>query len=578
VADDQTEEESNALGYGCAVLFLLPFLLTGLFTGGMICRSAYYSVQMLSWQEAPARLHNITVHKEHDGDDGVSFRISSSYSYTFNGGDFTSSRVGFDDDGGFGIGLKQRRKAARVAAEAGKLICYVNPNAPDESVLYRGVLWDKALFMGISTLVFGGVGAGGFWVVFFRKDPAIEARRLKAAHPDEPWRQRADWESGEVPTAVPDEAKFFWFFSTIWNAISLPMLFIVPQEWNDGNKLAVIGLIFPVVGMWVLWLAIRGTLVGLKFGKVIFDMHTMPGILGGDLVGVIKVPRKLGTQQDIPLTLRCIRRESSGSGDSQSTVDRALWQTDKMVLAGELQRTGWGCEIPVRFTIPHDLPDSSSHNIQWRLAAMADIPGLDFATEFEIPVYHTDESQPEMTTSAVTSLEMKEDGDGTPADTKIRVMKRDGQTRISIPTVLSRRPRSVVGFSIFVLIWTGALMLQYKFMPLGVFVIFGGITGLIELLLLVVLWHMVFTRFDLLFDNNGVRGLRKLQIPASTINKVDFKMSSQTSGGKKTTTWYRLEIHHGDGGKERSTTIGESLTRQEAAWLKEEIETILTGG
>jgi hypothetical protein len=66
------------------------------------------------------------------------------------------------------------------------------------------------------------------------------------------------------------------------------VLLIFPKEFFDkGNKLAVLGLLFPAVGAGLLVWAVRATLRWRKFGSSTFEMTTLPGVIGGPLRGTI---------------------------------------------------------------------------------------------------------------------------------------------------------------------------------------------------------------------------------------------------------------------------------------------------
>jgi hypothetical protein len=70
-----------------------------------------------------------------------------------------------------------------------------------------------------------------------------------------------------------------------------------------------------------------------------------------------------------------------------------LWEDKKLVkemAEGDGRRSG----IPVLFQIPADCTATDDgRNISWKLNARADVPGVDFETAFEVPVFQVSSSQ-----------------------------------------------------------------------------------------------------------------------------------------------------------------------------------------
>jgi hypothetical protein len=90
--------------------------------------------------------------------------------------------------------------------------------------------------------------------------------------------------------------------------------------------------------------------------------------------------------------------------DDEAAVDRAGAEDMVTRLVAGLE-TQLGIAIPVAFTIPYDAPpaspEPSDNIILWGL----EVSGVDFHARFEVPVFRTAESSPEVTESSAASDE-----------------------------------------------------------------------------------------------------------------------------------------------------------------------------
>jgi hypothetical protein len=132
-------------------------------------------------------------------------------------------------------------------AEKKPITVYVNPESPAEAVVDRDVRWKFVLFLSVFSLVFGGVGVGALFLgvrgLFGKKGIDISARGM---------RRKSSQDAG---------VSFLWIFAFFWNAVSFPVaILVVPQAWQGGEWGALFVLLFPLVGLLILWGAIAATI------------------------------------------------------------------------------------------------------------------------------------------------------------------------------------------------------------------------------------------------------------------------------------------------------------------------------
>src|SRR5262249_32146513 len=159
-------------------------------------------------------------------------------------------------------------------------------------------------------------------------------------------------------------------------------LLFLPQELNRGNTKALLGLFFPIAGIFLLWLAIRNTWEWEKFGASLFIPDTMPGVIGGPLKGLIRTHRKFGADSRFQLKLVCTRRTTSGSGDNRSTWENILWQEEQQDIPQQPSMDYYSSVIPVAFTIPSDAVattlDAPGDAVIWTLQIACATGGLGY--------------------------------------------------------------------------------------------------------------------------------------------------------------------------------------------------------
>ncbi len=183
-----------------------------------------------------------------------------------------------------------------------------------------------------------------------------------------------------------------WIFAIIWNAVSTPVLIFVPREFAAGNRLVIMALLFPLVGVVIIVAAVRETLRTLRFRRSSLLLDEVPVPIGGVLRGQVEVPGAtdvLGKASSIAARLTCYSRTS----DSESTSESVLWQEEMEIEPVELRRTEKGISIPIEFEIPEDAQstdesDRSSQTI-WRLRVDGDVPGIDYTATFDVPVFRS---------------------------------------------------------------------------------------------------------------------------------------------------------------------------------------------
>ena len=321
------------------VLFSLPFAGVGVFMAVLIGKMLYDAHRMQRWEEVSAVITHAELVVSH-GDDSTTYRAEASYTYTYGGLKWRGDRVGLGS-GSDNIGKYHHRKHSELEsyAQSGQPFrCFVNPDDPSRSILYPEIRFAMLGFYSIFCLVFGGVGFGlliggsiGFKIL-------KREQKLQDQNPDEPWKWKEQWASGTIKSSTRAQLIFSCGFAVLWNLISAPVIFFVPDEIRSGNHAAWIALLFPLVGAGLLIWAVRCIIRWSKYGESVFQMASVPGVTGGQLGGVIRTKVNLRPEDGFHLSLRCVRRVTSGSGKKRSTTEHIEWEDSRVVTRELMER------------------------------------------------------------------------------------------------------------------------------------------------------------------------------------------------------------------------------------------------
>ena len=239
-------------------LFALPFFAVGVWMLWSISSTLYDAAKMRDWQPTDARLTSAG-YSTSQGDDSDTYQAYASYTYRWGGKTYTGNRVaissGADNIGDYQQQLGNRLSGAMARGES--VVVWVDPVEPSQSIIDRTVRWGLIGFKAIFVLVFGGVGLGlliAAWRAPKEKDKTLPEFQRS------PWLLNEKWQTATIRSDSKMAMWGAWAFAAFWNLISAPLPFLLYEEvLEKENYLALIGLLFPLVGIGLLVWAIRRT-------------------------------------------------------------------------------------------------------------------------------------------------------------------------------------------------------------------------------------------------------------------------------------------------------------------------------
>ena len=423
----------------------------------------------------------------------------------------------------------------------------------------------QVMFMFAFAVAFCGAGFGLMAAAIFGKGQVEKHAALEARHPNEPWLWREEWVTRRIPERSRTSAVTMWVLTLIWNGISTPLMFVVPDELRKGNHIALIGYLFPLAGLFLLVGAIRATARAIRFHQSALILDDVPVPVGGVLRGRVDIPISsdvFSRASSIVAHLTCIHRTS----DSDSTSESVTWQEEDEIEAQEIRRTEKGIALPVEFEIPADATPSSERSssdmMVWKVNVDADLPGIDYSGTFEVPVFKSGGQA-----GAPVLHRTKPKKPLSPPDVEtVRTRATPTGLELYFPPF---RPRGVaIGTLIFTTIWIGAIVLMLK---LGAPLIFPIFFGLFAFLLVLLLFDLFFGTSTVTIDGRRINIRRRVllyrsehDLPHEAVADVNLKIVMQSNGGRAT-PYYDIQV---------VTTSGKKITAGKYLRSKREAESL----
>ncbi|WP_136514706.1 hypothetical protein [Geomonas edaphica] len=181
-----------------------------------------------------------------------------------------------------------------------------------------------------------------------------------------------------IPPANGREVAFCWWGAILWNAIAQPTGFICLNALIKGEALAALGLLFPLVGLRLLWQAFKKKRQMRDLGEIRLHMDPFPASIGGEAGGSIDLPVRYSPDNVFLVSLRCER----GIKRDDDTHMELMW--DERGYATSMP-AGAGTRIAFRFAVPANQLSSSNVHV-WTVRITAELPGLELDRSFIIPV------------------------------------------------------------------------------------------------------------------------------------------------------------------------------------------------
>lgn len=421
--------------------------------------------------------------------------------------------------------------------------------------------------------VFAAVGGGIIWIGLHARTSMRRQEELQQQHPKEPWLWEERWRDRRIKHDARGASLALWGFAILWNAI---VGTAIAAGWRDlldqvsEEPGMLFFLLFPVVGIGVLIAAIRSTMQWRRFGTSTLVLDRLPVPIGGELEGVLELPADVREADEVLVTLVCLRTTRHG----KNTTTTMLWGDERRHPRSSMGSGSSGPTLAIRFSVPPDAVPSSvgggTPSISWKVRVTAAVSGVDFAAEYPIPVFQTDD--PPTTTRAAEDApkpdRTHQRGAGVIQRTIVRAPLPEGGAEWVYPAF--RAKGGAAFMFLFTLFWTGIV---YLLVTQDVPGIFAAIFGFFEVVLVLGLIDVLFGRLIVRIDRQGLVATsgpgilwKTRRLPLNGVTTFEVKLG-MTVGS---TAYHSIEART-DGGQKLA--VGKYLrSRGEAEAIVEEME------
>ena len=197
---------------------------------------------------------------------------------------------------------------------------------------------------------------------------------------------RPDWALGVARSGGRKELKTLWFGAVIMNVLGVPSGWV--SLFGDEDLPLFIQVVLPafaLLGLSVLFLAVRDSIRFSRFGRLEMTLDPHPGSIGGHVGGSLELPFQRAAPADFRVVLLCLRDRLVKTSDGSSRNESVEW--GKQTLP-RVERAGKGVRLRYTFAVPEGLPPSeepSDDYHRWVVRVQAAVAGPDLDQAFEVP-------------------------------------------------------------------------------------------------------------------------------------------------------------------------------------------------
>lgn len=214
-----------------------------------------------------------------------------------------------------------------------------------------------------------------------------QERKLKAAHPSQPWLWKPQWAAKHMRLSNKPLLIGWFIFFLIYFFVGVPLAL-----FSEKQPLIILAL---VVGLLTL-LVLRMIWNSRNWNRAELRIATLPGVIGGPFSGALILKQTFPADTVFDVNLKCASSRTERHGKKSEIRHTDLWSSTLYVqrpLKGSPKGT---TALPVNFAIPYSALPTGAHDdetVRWVLSVQKKEEVSTGGASFEIPVFRTADSR-----------------------------------------------------------------------------------------------------------------------------------------------------------------------------------------
>ncbi len=379
------------------LIYILSFIVGPIFVGFAVGLFFFYKAESTKYREAsnwvptPAQIREFysKIRDKNEIESAV-------FTYTHDGKKYVNHRIFLKNDSDqkssyYSSKLEYLRNQAKKKET---IQCWVNPKSPSESYIFDNTKEEPFNYIIGLILATGllGISITGGAALTIRKN--FKELRQQKKFPRKPWLWKKKWNRV--------------IFKSVWhhklNMLIFPALFGIPvlttiwidlfrgsrSIFNEYLKPFLIVSAITLVILFILSKSIYRALLWFFFRSSRLKLDSSPAKIGQEINGMISTPVPQEKLSSCNVKIEC-RWTHPADNNSSAIETEILWGKTHQIDIKNLINNKNKTQIPFSFFIaghcdPSDETDLESKT-NWFIVVTGQNPGLDYFSEFEIPVF-----------------------------------------------------------------------------------------------------------------------------------------------------------------------------------------------
>lgn len=335
-----------------------------------------------------------------------------------------------------------------------------------------------------------------------------------------PWLEEKDWQNGQIYSNARTMWYFSLFFSLFWCAFSFPVAFFAITDIYHGWSIdhldpVLFVLVFPVVGIGLLFWTYKNYRQWSTFGRLALTLDPYPGSIGGEAGGFLELPMAWRSGYDFEVSVNCIHHTISQSGKNSRHREDIVW---KNFAAAEYAPSANGIRLKFKCPIEEGLYESEEKSgrsyYRWvvHIKGQDKMANLSLDREFDIPVFKLDvpKNSHLHVTASVPEVEVEQI-----SDQQVQIKQNVRSLELNYPRSRNASVgRSLLIVALVFLAVTGFLVFEtwsevqegrsFSFFSAGITGLMSLVFGCVSLLMLGFALYLLSNRLKVVIDSNGI--------------------------------------------------------------------------